>query len=133
MALVEPGIENPLSMREMEVAVLAASGWSNKEIAHELRNEEGKQLSRQTIKNHMANIFAKLNCRDRQHMMLFLLIYGWVTLPDLARNMRRWHPREPIRPKESGIVMSQTTLMQRKLRSLAMQLRHMQAREAARG
>jgi len=52
----EPGI---LSERELEVLRLMATGCSNKEIAHELVIAIG------TAKRHTANIFDKLDVRNR--------------------------------------------------------------------
>lgn len=55
---VEPPVE-PLSLRELEVLRLVAAGASNKEIAESLVIAEG------TVKNHLTNILAKLNAKDR--------------------------------------------------------------------
>jgi DNA-binding NarL/FixJ family response regulator len=49
----------PLSPREREIVSLLGSGASNKEIAHRLNLAEG------TVKNHVTNILAKLDARDR--------------------------------------------------------------------
>ena len=49
----------PLSPREREIVSLLGSGASNKEIAHRLNLAEG------TVKNHVTNILAKLDVRDR--------------------------------------------------------------------
>lgn len=48
-----------LSPREMEIIKLVAMGDSNKEIAEKLVITEG------TVKNHLSNILAKLNAKDR--------------------------------------------------------------------
>lgn len=48
-----------LSPRELEILKLVASGDSNKEIAEKLVITEG------TVKNHLSNILAKLNAKDR--------------------------------------------------------------------
>jgi len=64
----EPGPFNPnkqvcatlgVSDRELEVLGLRAAGRSNKEIAHEL------ELPPNTVKTHVANLFAKLEARRR--------------------------------------------------------------------
>lgn len=55
----KPGIDNPLSRREREVLLFVAEGLSNKEIADKLVISEG------TVKNHLSNILAKLEVRDR--------------------------------------------------------------------
>lgn len=56
-------IEN-LSRRELEILRMVASGMSNKEIAMALVIAEG------TVKNHLTNIFNKLDARDRMHAVL---------------------------------------------------------------
>ena len=54
----------PLSERELEVLRLLANGRSNKEIAASLYLAEG------TVKNHVTNVLAKLNARDRTQAAL---------------------------------------------------------------
>lgn len=54
----------PLSERELEVLRLLADGRSNKEIASRLFLAEG------TVKNHVTNLLAKLNARDRTQAAL---------------------------------------------------------------
>jgi DNA-binding NarL/FixJ family response regulator len=49
----------PLSARERDILTLVGTGASNKEIANRLCLAEG------TIKNHVTNILAKLDVRDR--------------------------------------------------------------------
>jgi len=49
----------PLSERELEVLRLMAKGWSNREIAKELSISEG------TVKNHVTNIYTKLEMHSR--------------------------------------------------------------------
>jgi DNA-binding NarL/FixJ family response regulator len=53
-----------LSSRELEVLRLVAQGASNKEIADILVIAEG------TVKNHLTNILAKLDARDRMQAVL---------------------------------------------------------------
>src|SRR6202021_2636456 len=54
-------IDEALSHREIEVLQLAAAGNSNKRIAGKL------DVSEETVKGHMKNIFAKLRETDRTH------------------------------------------------------------------
>ncbi len=54
----------PLSDRELDVLRLVAQGASNKEIAGALFIAEG------TVKNHLTNIFSKLDVRDRTQAAL---------------------------------------------------------------
>lgn len=63
-----------LTPRELEVLRLAADGLSNKEIAGRL------YISEKTVKNHIANIFSKLNVNDRTQAILFALRQGLVTV-----------------------------------------------------
>lgn len=56
-------IEN-LSRRELEILKMVSTGMSNKEIASSLVIAEG------TVKNHLTNIFNKLEARDRMHAVL---------------------------------------------------------------
>jgi len=50
---------NPLTAREVEVLSLIAKGYTNKDIANELF------ISEKTVKNHITNIFRKLEVRHR--------------------------------------------------------------------
>ena len=54
----------PLSERELDVLRLLAEGRSNREIASTLFLAEG------TVKNHVTNVLAKLNARDRTQAAL---------------------------------------------------------------
>lgn len=64
------GKERVLSMREVEVLELAASGLGNSEIAAEL------DLSTLTVKSHLARITRRLGARDRAHLVLLALRAG---------------------------------------------------------
>lgn len=59
----DPDIES-LSDRELDILKLIAGGYSNKEIANSVFLAEG------TVKNHVSNILAKLNTRDRTRAVL---------------------------------------------------------------
>lgn len=67
-ATQEPAEEVPaeghLTDREIEVLRLLAGGKSNREIAHALYIAEG------TVKNHVSNIYRKLDARDRTQALL---------------------------------------------------------------
>jgi DNA-binding NarL/FixJ family response regulator len=65
-----------LSEREREVLYLAASGASNKVIAHEL------QLSVRTIHSHMRHIFTKLGVASRTEAVMVGIRQGWLELGD---------------------------------------------------
>jgi DNA-binding NarL/FixJ family response regulator len=56
-----------LTPREYQVAMLVASGLSNKEIARELGLSDG------TVKLHMHKVIQKLNVKSRYEAMLMIL------------------------------------------------------------
>jgi DNA-binding NarL/FixJ family response regulator len=60
---VEPAADT-LSVRELEILTLVATGASNKEIASNLVIAEG------TVKNHLTNILSKLGVKDRVQAVL---------------------------------------------------------------
>lgn len=57
--------ENSLTAREIEVLELIAEGMINKEIAKKL------YISEKTVKNHVSNIFKKLNVSDRTQAAIY--------------------------------------------------------------
>jgi two-component system response regulator DegU len=59
------GEENSLTPREIEVLQLIAEGMINKEIAKQL------YISEKTVKNHVSNIFKKLNVADRTQAAIY--------------------------------------------------------------
>lgn len=61
-----------LTLRERELLHLIGRGFSNKQIAREL------QLSVATVKNHIHNIFTKLNVRSRAEVLAFLRNEPWI-------------------------------------------------------
>lgn len=66
-----PVIED-LTEKEQQILKLIAGGFSNKEIASSIFLAEG------TVKNHVSNILAKLNTRDRTRAVLIALNQGLV-------------------------------------------------------
>jgi len=71
----QPGLPyEELTQRELEVLQLAADGLTNKEIAVKL------VITEKTTKNHIANIFSKLQVNDRTQAILYALRKGLVTL-----------------------------------------------------
>lgn len=56
---------NSLTKREYEVLILIAEGLNNKDIAERL------YISEKTVKNHVSNIFKKLNLNDRVQAAIF--------------------------------------------------------------
>ena len=70
-SLVSP-VESPLTSRELDILGQMAKGRTNKEIAHAL------QISAQTVKNHTAHIYWKLDVNDRTSAVLVAMSRGWV-------------------------------------------------------
>jgi two-component system, NarL family, response regulator LiaR len=66
-----------LTPREQEVLRLLALGQSNVELATTLT------ISEATVRSHVANVFSKLNLRDRAHATVFALKHGLVALDDI--------------------------------------------------
>lgn len=63
-----------LTSREMEVLVRVANGMINKEIATSLN------ISERTVKNHVSNIFKKIDVSDRTQAAVFAIRNNIVTL-----------------------------------------------------
>jgi DNA-binding NarL/FixJ family response regulator len=59
-----------LSQREMEIVLLVAQGYKNKEMA------ERMFISEQTVKNHLHNIFDKVGVSDRLELALYAIHNG---------------------------------------------------------
>lgn len=66
--------EHNLSDREITVLKLVADGKTNKEIANSLN------LSEKTVKNHVRNIFRKLDVSDRTQAAIYALRTGLIEL-----------------------------------------------------
>jgi DNA-binding NarL/FixJ family response regulator len=64
----------PLSPREIQILEVIAQGHSNKEVANELC------ISNHTLKNHLNNIFKKLNVEDRTQALMLGVRNGWIRL-----------------------------------------------------
>ena len=69
-----PDIEDKLTKRELDVIRLMARGRRNEEIAESL------VVTEQTVKNHITNIFRKLNVETRVEAVLYALSAGLVSL-----------------------------------------------------
>lgn len=61
----EQALTEPLSKREGDVLILIARGKNNKEIGLEL------YISEKTVKNHISNIFRKIQVADRTQAALY--------------------------------------------------------------
>ena len=62
--VVDAGLAEPLSERELEVLKLVANGLSNREIAERLYLAEG------TVKNYVTSLLGKIGARDRTQAAL---------------------------------------------------------------
>ena len=60
-------VEPTMTPREMDVLACIAKGFSNQDIAQALF------LSEKTVKNHLTNIFRKLNVNDRTQALIYVL------------------------------------------------------------
>ncbi len=65
-----------LSERELEVLKLVAVGNINKDIGRTL------DISESTVKNHLANIYKKIDCNDRTQAAVFCIRNGIITVHD---------------------------------------------------
>lgn len=63
-----------LSTREMEVLKLCSYGLSNKEVASKL------DITERTVKNHLFNIYRKIDCSDRTQAAVFCIRNGLVDI-----------------------------------------------------
>lgn len=63
-----------LTPREMDVLSCIAKGFSNQDIAQALF------VSEKTVKNHLTNIFRKLNVNDRTQALIYVLKHKIMTL-----------------------------------------------------
>jgi DNA-binding NarL/FixJ family response regulator len=62
-----PYSDDSLTKREIEVLKLLAEGLFNKEIAYMLA------ISEKTVKNHVSNIFKKINVSDRTQAAVYAI------------------------------------------------------------
>jgi DNA-binding NarL/FixJ family response regulator len=65
-----PPPSGPLSGREFEIAMLAVTGLSNKEIAEQL------VIAQATVARHIANIFTKLGVTSRAQLAAWMAEHG---------------------------------------------------------
>lgn len=72
--MVEYG--EPLSAREQEILCLVATGATNRMVAQSLN------ISHNTVKVHLRNIFTKLGISSRTEATVYAIQQGWVTLKD---------------------------------------------------
>lgn len=63
-----------LTTREQEILTLMARGMSNRDVSEELF------ISEKTVKNHVSNIFQKMQVRDRTQAVIEAIKHGWVKI-----------------------------------------------------
>ena len=63
-----------LTPREIEILTLLASGLANKQIAFRIK------ISDKTVRNHISNIYEKVNVMDRSQAVLYAVRKGLVEL-----------------------------------------------------
>ena len=68
-----PALLEPLSVREREVLVEVAGGWSNAEIGVRLH------ISAATAKTHVSRLLMKLGAHDRAQLVMLAYETGLVT------------------------------------------------------
>ena len=73
----EPGTEEHLTDRELEILRLAAGGLANKEIGARL------DLSVRTVETHLSHVFRKLDVGSRTEAILRGLRRGWFSVDEL--------------------------------------------------
>ena len=72
--LADHATEDDLSVRELDVLRLVATGNSNREIAARL------SITEETVKNHVTHILAKLGANDRTHAVTIAIKRGFIEL-----------------------------------------------------
>lgn len=71
--------EGPLTIRELEILLLAARGIGNLEIAQSLH------LSERTVKRHLSNVYKKIDVHSRGAATQKALSEGWISAWDISR------------------------------------------------
>lgn len=74
----EGGSEGVLSVRELEILLLAARGLSNRQIANRVHLAEG------TVKRHLSNTYQKMGVGSRGEAARKALQEDWITVGDIT-------------------------------------------------
>jgi DNA-binding NarL/FixJ family response regulator len=74
----QEGSQGVLSVRELEILLLAARGLSNRQIGASLHVTEG------TVKRHLANTYEKMRVSSRGQATRKALYEEWITIQDIT-------------------------------------------------
>jgi DNA-binding NarL/FixJ family response regulator len=77
----QDGSSEVLSKREFEALLLAARGYSNRQIAHHL------DIAEATVKRHLANIYPKMDVGSRGEAVRKALENEWITIPQITSDV----------------------------------------------
>ena len=80
LAQAEEGSGGVLSVREMEILLLAARGLSNRQIASRI------ELAESTVKRHLSNAYEKMNVHSRGAATRKALSENWITIRDVTQD-----------------------------------------------
>jgi DNA-binding NarL/FixJ family response regulator len=75
---VDKDTEEVPSARELEILLLVARGFSNRQIA------ASTHISEATVKRHLANLYAKIGVGSRSEATRKALLQGWITTRDVT-------------------------------------------------
>jgi len=67
-----------LSARELQILLLAARGFSNREISENLNIAEA------TVRRHLANTYSKMEVNSRSEATRMALREEWITIRDVT-------------------------------------------------
>ena len=74
------GVEGVLSARELELLLLAARGFSNRQIAASVH------LAEATVKRHLANVYQKMGVSSRGEASREALVRDWITIEEITQS-----------------------------------------------
>jgi len=74
----EEGPDSPLSVRELEILLLASRGLSNSQIARQVHLAEG------TVKRHLSNTYHKMGVGSRGEAARKALQEDWITVGEIT-------------------------------------------------
>ncbi len=77
----DEGSGGVLSVRELEILLLAARGLSNNQIASRVHLAEG------TVKRHLSNTYHKMGVSSRGEATRMALFEEWITIQDVTDNL----------------------------------------------